>query len=125
MNQKAKMIRVSLTLMVMLVVIIALSSCEKYTFTPPKLNPNDTVHFQTEIQPIFNGICINCHAGALAPDLRDGKSWSSLTTGGFVNPPAETSILYTHINTASHIARTTDLEKQKIYVWIEQGAKNN
>jgi hypothetical protein len=125
MNQKVKIVRVFLGVMVVIIVLGIMSSCEKYTYTPPVLNPADTVHFQTEIQPIFNGICINCHNGALAPDLRSGKSYNSLTTGGYVNLPAETSLLYKQVISASHTARTTDLQKQQILVWIEQGAHNN
>ncbi|MGD0581960.1 MAG: hypothetical protein ABR974_03320 [Bacteroidales bacterium] len=126
MNQKIKKARVLLSIMIALAVLGAISSCEKYTYTPPVLNIADTVHFEAQIQPIFNGICINCHNGGQSPDLRDGKSYNSLTTGGFVNLPAETSILYTHITTNSqHIPRTTDLQKQQILVWIEQGALNN
>jgi hypothetical protein len=125
MNQKVKIAKVSLGVFVILIVIGFMSSCEKYTYTPPTINPNDSVHFATEIQPIFNGICINCHNGAVSPDLRDGKSFSSLTTKGMITPPAETSKLYMKVISASHTARTSDIEKQKILVWINQGAHNN
>lgn len=125
MNQKGKILRVSLAVMVALVTIIGISSCEKYTFTPPVVNPNDTVYFHTEIQPIFNGICINCHNGNVSPDLREGKSYETLTKGSYVSLPAASSLLYTQITSSSHIARTTDLQKQQILVWIEQGFHNN
>jgi hypothetical protein len=126
MNQKIKIARVLPGVIVALVVLGAISSCEKYTYTPPVLNTTDTVHFQTQIQPIFNGICINCHNGSgLNPDLRDGKSYNSLTTGGYVNQPAASSLLNMQINSSSHTSRTTDLQKQQILVWIEQGALNN
>lgn len=125
MNQKVKIVRAILGIAVMLIVIGSLTSCEKYTFTPPKISQTDTVHFSTQIQPIFNGICINCHNGAISPDLREGKSYNSLTTKGLITPPAETSLLYMQVISSSHTARTTDIEKQKIFVWINQGAKNN
>jgi hypothetical protein len=125
MNQKVKIAKVFLGVLVILAVIGIMSSCEKYTFTPPTINPTDSVHFATEIQPIFNGICINCHNGAITPDLREGKSYESLSTHGMITPPAETSILYTMVISPSHTARTSDLEKQKINVWINQGAHNN
>jgi hypothetical protein len=125
MNQKVKIAKVSLGVLVLLIVIGVMSSCEKYTFTPPTINPTDSVYFATEIQPIFNGICINCHNGAVSPDLRAGKSYNSLTTKGMVTPPAETSILYMKVISASHTARTSDIEKQKIHNWIDQGAHNN
>ncbi len=125
MNQKVKLLRSIVGITVTLMVIGIMSSCEKYTFTPPKVSQTDTVHYSTEIQPIFNGICINCHNGAVSPDLREGKSYNSLTKMGLITPPAETSGLYTMVISPSHTARTTDVEKQKIFIWINQGAHNN
>jgi hypothetical protein len=126
MNQKGKMLRVSLAVMVTLVTIIGISSCEKYNFTPPTINPTDSVHFSTVIQTIFTSHCINCHNGSIqSPDLRDGKSYESLTTGSYVSLPANASLLYSQITSSSHTPRTTDLEKQEILVWIEQGFHNN
>ena len=112
--------------LMIIAVIGVLASCEKYTYMPEVINPVDTVHFQAEIQPIFNAKCISCHTSIRNPDLRDGRSYASLTNGGFVNQPGETSILYVQITTESaHIPRTSDAEKQKILIWINQGAKNN
>ena len=125
MNQKVKIAKVFMGVLVLLILIGAMSSCEKYQFTPPTLDPTDSIHFATEIQPIFNGICINCHNGAVSPDLREGKSYSSLSAKGLITPPAETSGLYMKVISASHTARTSDIEKQKIFVWINQGAHNN
>jgi hypothetical protein len=125
MNQKVKIVKPILGIAITLLVIGAMSSCEKYAFTPPKIDTTDTVHFSATVQPIFNGICINCHNGAVSPDLRVGKSYNALTTGGYVNQPAETSRLYMQVTSASHTARTTDIQKQQIFVWIEQGAHNN
>ncbi|HVN57850.1 MAG TPA: hypothetical protein VMT63_06110 [Bacteroidales bacterium] len=125
MNHLSKVVRVILGLTVVLTLVGALSSCEKYTWTPPTINTADSLHFSTDIQPIFNGICINCHNGNISPDLRDGKSFASLTNMGLITPPGETSGLYLMVTSASHTARTTDIQKQKILVWINQGAKNN
>jgi hypothetical protein len=129
MNQKVKIAKVSMGVLAVLVLIGFMSSCEKYTFTPPTINPNDSVHFATEIQPIFSSTastpCINCHNGAITPDLRAGKSYDALTTHGMITPPATTSILYMQVISAGHTARTSDIQKQKIFVWINQGAHNN
>ena len=125
MNQKVKIAKVSLGVLVMLMLIGFLSSCEKYAYTPPTINPNDSVHFATDIQPIFNNPCINCHNGAITPDLRAGSSYNALSTHGMITPPATTSILYMQVISASHTARTSDIQKQKIYVWINLGAHNN
>ena len=102
-----------------------LSSCEKYTYMPEVINPVDSVHFATEIQPIFNANCISCHGAIKAPDLREGHSYNALTTGGYVDLPGETSVLYLKITSSDHAPRTTDVDKQKILIWINQGANNN
>jgi hypothetical protein len=126
MNQNLNMLKQLMAALMIIAVIGVLASCEKYTYMPEVINPVDSVHFQAEIQPIFNANCITCHNSIRNPDLRDGKSYESLTKGGFVNQPGETSILYVQLTTESaHIPRTSDAEKQKILIWINQGAKNN
>jgi type 1 glutamine amidotransferase len=126
MNQKIGRIRQILVVLLLIAAIEGFSSCEKYSYTERPVDPNTTWHFQTDIQPIFNGICITCHGGVQAPDLRAGKSYAALTKGGYVKSPGETSILYIQITTQSdHIPRTTSAEKFKILYWINQGALNN
>jgi hypothetical protein len=126
MNHKLSKVKLSLAVVVLLMAIAGFTSCEKYTFTPPEVDPNYAWSLQTDIQPIFSANCIACHGGALSPDLRSGKSWNSLSKGGYVNLPAETSRLYVQISTnSSHIPKTSGVEKQKILYWITQGAKNN
>ncbi|MBG0860534.1 MAG: hypothetical protein IQL11_13620 [Bacteroidales bacterium] len=102
-----------------------IASCEKYSYIVETVNPVDTVHFQTEIQPIFTANCITCHRGTRNPDLRDGNSYESLTTGGYVTLPAESSRIYSKITSSSHEAFTLPVEKQKILIWIQQGARDN
>jgi hypothetical protein len=102
-----------------------LSSCEKYSWMPEKINPVDSVHFQAEIQPIFTANCVSCHGAIKAPDLRDGKSYKALTEGGYVNQPGETSELYTKMIGSEHSPRSSDVDKQKVLIWINQGAHNN
>ena len=101
------------------------TSCEKYSFKVEVVDPFVPVLFQTEIQPIFTANCITCHRGSRAPDLRDGNSYESLTSGGFVTQPAESSRLYSQLQSASHTSRALPAEKQKILIWIQQGALNN
>lgn len=110
----------------LILVSMLFTSCEKYVYSVEAGgNPNETVLFQTQIQPIFSAICITCHKGTRNPDLRDGRSYASLTTGGYVNLPAETSRLYEQINSSSHASFTTPAQKQLILFWIQQGAQNN
>lgn len=125
MNLKLIWIRMFFGALVLIVAMGGLSSCEKVSFAPPAVDPKATWHFQTDIQPIFNANCIACHNANRLPDLRSGKSYLSLTKGGYVNLPAETSRLYKRITTGDHIPRSTDVDKLKILYWITQGAKNN
>jgi hypothetical protein len=126
MNKKSIKIRQGIATMIILAAVAGFMSCEKITFSPPTLNPEDTIHFKTVIIPIFQTNCITCHNGGLTPDLRANNAYASLKTHGFVNPPDSTSVLYVQITTnTAHIPRTTDLQKLQIRYWIRQGAKNN
>jgi hypothetical protein len=127
MNQKLKRIRQIFIALILIAAVEGLSSCEKYSFSPPAVDSKQTWHFQTDIQPIFNGICITCHNGKTQfPDLRSGKSYASLKSGGYITPPGETSILYHQMTTNSaHIPRSTDAQKLEVLYWINQGALNN
>jgi hypothetical protein len=126
MNQKLRSIRKIFVAIVLIASAGGFSSCEKYSYPLPKVDPNTTWHFQTDIQPIFNANCVTCHGGTQFPDLRSGKSYTALSKAGFITPPGATSGLYIQITTQSaHIPRTTDTEKQKILNWINQGALNN
>jgi hypothetical protein len=125
MNQRLKMFRQLLAAIIIIAAIVGLSSCEKYTYMPEVVNPTDSVHFQAEIQPIFTANCISCHGAIKAPDLRDGHSYNALTNGGYVNQPGETSELYTKMTGTDHAPRSSDVDKQKVLIWINQGAHNN
>jgi hypothetical protein len=125
MNQKLKGIRQILYAIIILAAVEGFSSCEKYSYKPPSVDPNATWHFQTDIQPIFSANCITCHGGLQSPNLSAGKSYPALTKGGFVNAPAESSRLYLHMISPGHTARSTDVDKLKVLYWITQGALNN
>ena len=113
--------------LILIAAVEGFSSCEKYSYSLPAVDSNQTWHFQTDIQPIFNSDCVTCHNGAKQfPDLRSGKSYLSLTKGGYVTLPGETSRLYHQMSTNSdHIPRSTDTEKLKVLYWINQGALDN
>jgi hypothetical protein len=114
---------VSLTL---ITVIGIFSSCEKYTYSPPEVDPDEEWNLSTDIQPLFNANCVTCHGGIVTPDLRSGQSHNSLTSGNYVDAPAETSRLYVKITTDSdHEKLLTETDKLRILYWIEQGAENN
>jgi hypothetical protein len=123
-NISANSIRLLLAF-VFLAAFGAFSSCEKYTYNPPAVDPDAVWSLSTDIQPIFNASCVSCHGGAIAPNLTEGQSHNVLTRGGYVDLPAESSRLYTKLIDPDHAARSTDVEKLKILYWIEQGAENN
>ena len=126
MSQKMKWIKRVYVALVLIAAVEGFSSCEKYSYPEPKVNPNTTWHFQTDIQPIFNSNCVTCHNGTQFPDLRAGKSYLALTKAGLIISPGETSGLYIQITTQTeHIPRTTSIEKDKILNWINQGSLNN
>ena len=125
MNYKVNKISQILVAVFLISGIAGISSCEKYTFTPPKISTTDTVHFSAEIQPIFNANCVSCHGATKAPDLREGKSYQALTKGGYIAPPNETCELYTKMIAPDHSPRSSDIDKQKVLIWLNQGAKNN
>ena len=60
-------------------------------------------------------IVSTCHNGVTQfPDLRSGKSYASLSSGGYITPPGATSILYHQMTTNSaHIPRSTDATNLK------------
>jgi len=125
MNYKVNRTSQILGAVILIAGIVGISSCEKYTFTPPKISTVDTVHFTADIQPIFNANCISCHGATKAPDLREGKSYQALTKGGYITPANETCKLYTKMTGADHSPRSSDADKQKVLIWLNQGAKNN
>ena len=104
---------------------VFMASCEKYAYLIETVNPDEPVLFQTQIQPIFTNNCITCHKGARNPDLREGNSYASLTEGGYVTQPAESSKLYKKLLEGSHASFTIDIEKQLILTWIKQGEQDN
>jgi len=126
MNQKVSKVKLSLAVVVLLMAVAGFTSCEKYTYKPPEVDPNYEWSLAEDIQPIFDAKCTECHDGGLAPNLSSGNSWEALTDGGYVELPAESSVLYVQITqNSSHIPKTSDVEKQKILYWITQGAQNN
>jgi len=125
MKRKAKMSKPWIAAFIVISGMAIFTSCEKYSFKVETVDPVVPVLFQTEIQPIFTASCVVCHKGTRNPDLRDGFSYESLTDGGYVELPAASSLLYVKLNSGSHSSFTLPAEKQKILIWIEQGAKKN
>jgi hypothetical protein len=130
MNQKLKVLSQILVALVIFAAIVGTSSCEKFLIMPPVKNPDDTlgvdtVHFKTDIQPIFNANCNKCHGAIQKPILKEGKAYQNLSAGGYIIPPGKTSRLYVHMTNSGHTARSNEPEKQKVLNWVDQGALDN
>ena len=126
MNQKVKKVRQSLVAVIILAAFTGFTSCEKYKILPFPFDPATPWSFKADIQPIFNANCVLCHGGARQPNLSEGKSYNSLTTGGYINAPYGTSRLYLQMNKSHPTSSFSDSnDKLKILNWVTQGAKNN
>ena len=94
MKMKTKLLLNVMAVLIIPAGMVFFSSCEKYKIVTEPVDPGETVLFQTQIQPIFSDNCTVCHKGSRNPDLRDGFSYESLTTDGYVDLPAADSRLY-------------------------------
>jgi hypothetical protein len=124
-------------LFTILFVIFILSSCtsdyivpEPPEGPPAPPSPNESkISYSGEIQPIFTGKCMPCHAvGAALPVLVDGKSYQSLMSiSGMVdttNPGNST--LYLEMKPGGGMSNyCKKANADSVYKWIRQGAKNN
>lgn len=115
--------------------VFAFASCEydfiKPEYTPPP-NPEDTISFAQEVQPIFqSNNCTGCHkpGGFGGLDLTATNAYSSIMNANLVNTanPASSKIYtYPHPTTGTHNSKyANEAEAQVLLQWIEQGALNN
>ena len=106
--------------------LFLLSACQYDEVLPTEVElPDDPVSYELDIQPIFDGACIQCHGGSISPDLRSGSSFNALTSGNYIDTNApENSTLYQLLNNlgSSHEGRANPTERALILKWIEEGA---
>ena len=94
-------------------------------------DPEGTISFSADIQPIFDSQCISCHPSISPnPDLTEGNAHNSITEGNYVIPgEPENSLLYERLLGNPGIMPPSgslpDADIALIRVWIEQGALNN
>ncbi len=88
------------------------------------------VDYETEIQPIFNSRCVNCHINGNSGEL-NLSSWSSLMAGDSNNGPVVTigdssnSLLWIKVNSGvmpQSGSKLTDTQIHLIGQWIYEGA---
>ena len=126
-----KLIKIVITVCV----LFLLQSCyydTVYTVEAPPVDPEVDVLYKTEIQPIWDNNCVECHKGFVAPDLRPENSYNDLLNNGWVIAGNSAgSILYESVawsGSASKMPieyKLTETEIQLIQLWIDQGAENN
>lgn len=112
--------------------IIAITASCQYKFlvepTTPPPNPEDTISFKAEIEPIFtdNG-CTGCHPAFHLPDLSTGNAYNSITSLGLVNTdnPESSTIYVKPYPGGGHSKEYTSAQAALVLQWIVQGAKNN
>jgi len=135
-----KILKNLLLLISIVTAVLYFSSCEQYQYLvendappppPSDSTGNDSVlaiSFKKSVEPIFTvDNCIACHKSGKNPDLRTGFAYQSLKNGGFVEQPAASSKLYVKITKdAGHSSMIkVKASKDTIYMWIDQGAKDN
>jgi mono/diheme cytochrome c family protein len=126
MNQKVMKLRLSLVVGILLVAAAGFTSCEKVQIKPEPFNPDTPWSLKADIQPIFTSSCVSCHGGAKSPNLSVGKSFSALTSGGYVLTPLNQSRLFLQMNNHHpNDAFSSSNDRLKIQNWVTQGAKDN
>ena len=126
------MVRNYFRVLIVLLAVVIFYGCEKKTIdfgtTVKQRNAsNDTIHFATQIIPIFASNCTGCH-NSQTPILEASVAYADLTSGGYYNvsSPAQSKI-YVKLSstTSTHVGRSTPAQQDLILQWITQGAKNN
>lgn len=108
---------------------VAFVSCDKYSWDPPKFDPNTPVSFKNDIIPILstaygpeNKSCKDCHySGNL--DFTPINAYETMGNYIDVNNPESSEIINKLYD--SHDGRCSEINKQKILAWIKQGALEN
>jgi hypothetical protein len=129
---------IAITLGMFIVVVIAISGCQKDTTVYiPLAAPSvtKTVSFSKDLVPIFTANCAKsgCHvAGGKSPNLTADKAYSSIVDGGLINKATpESSKIYERLTgkltpsmPIGGAANPSNIEGLLI-AWIKQGAKKN
>jgi pentatricopeptide repeat protein len=123
-------------ILVVIAMGLFLNSCyydsfPQYTEVDPPEIPDD-ISYSQDIMPLWEGECVACHNGSVAPDLRPATSYNSLLDGFVEAGNSEESILYLSLIHAPNVVPMPTATKKwpadktgLVKGWIDQGAKNN
>ena len=109
--------------------IIALGSCTHQS-TMPEL---PAVSFSKEILPIFIGNCTQpgCHGSDASSEVFPLTTYDEITQAGIIPGNAVGSTIYKSISGRGLVQAMppnnylSENDLQTVYIWIQQGAKNN
>ncbi len=93
-------------------------------------DPNAAICFERDILPIFNSKCAmsGCHDAGTAAEGYDLSNYSKIVGDGIVKGKPGKSEIYEEIEDGEMppkgYTKLTDAEKQLLYDWIADGAKN-
>ncbi|HDZ41383.1 MAG TPA: hypothetical protein ENH59_06870 [Bacteroidetes bacterium] len=124
---------INLAFLLIIMVMVGLTACEKYSYDPPVYVPPDTtqpydpVSYSQQIAPLFPAYnCTGCHGGAIAPDLRESESYESLTEGGYINVDSyRESAVVIKIEDPGHGGTWKTKDLWLLFDWIYIGAPDN
>lgn len=124
---------INITFTLLIIAMVGVTACEKYSYQPPVYEPPDTtqpydpVSFSQQVAPLFPKYnCTGCHGGAIAPDLRESEAYEELTQGGYINVNSykESSVVI-KIEDPGHGGTWTTNDLWLLFDWIYIGAPDN
>lgn len=133
MNKKRIKAIINIAFAFLIIAIVGLTACEKYSYDPPVYVPPDTtqpydpVSYSQQIAPLFPAYnCTGCHGGAISPDLRESESYEALTEGGYINVDSyKESIVVKKIEDPGHGGTWSTKDLWLLFDWIYIGAPDN
>jgi hypothetical protein len=113
--------------LILIVLTVFLAGC-KYSFIVPEevpvIDTTKPITFATQIVPVFNEKCNNCH-NSQNPVLTAASAYSKLVPAYVNTASPASSKIYTVATSGTHYAKVSAAQAALILQWITEGAKNN
>lgn len=107
--------------------VITITSCTKDVgpnpdLVPKETNPCDSITFTTQIKPIIDNQCVNCHsAGGQSPDLSTYSLLKAQVDGGRI----KARVIDQNPSPMPPAGNLSSEELNSIKCWLDAGAPNN